>query len=172
MGNLKNRKKERIYVLDIPQSGNHHPECKVFGLVARKCKAPQVVGEIIAGLLIGPCVLNLVQISDSISIFARDRRCDAHVHHRPRHQPERADQGRPHRHPDRYRWRGCASGGRHLIIWCVLRLCRSWQPGVLPGAVHRYHYDRYQCVHHGGNLAGAWAPEEFFGHDYRQRRCH
>ena len=35
---------------------------KFFGLVARKCKAPQVVGEIIAGLLIGPCVLNLVQI--------------------------------------------------------------------------------------------------------------
>ena len=28
------------------------------------------MGEIIAGLLIGPCVLNLVQISDSISIFA------------------------------------------------------------------------------------------------------
>ena len=43
---------------------------KFFGLVARKCKAPQVVGEIIAGLLIGPCVLNLVQISDSISVFA------------------------------------------------------------------------------------------------------
>ena len=33
---------------------------KFFGLVARKCKAPQVVGEIIAGLLIGPCVLGLV----------------------------------------------------------------------------------------------------------------
>ena len=43
---------------------------KFFGLLARKCKAPQVVGEIIAGLLIGSCVLNLVQISDSISIFA------------------------------------------------------------------------------------------------------
>ena len=27
---------------------------KLFGLVARKCKAPQVVGEIIAGLVIGP----------------------------------------------------------------------------------------------------------------------
>ena len=33
---------------------------KFFGLVARKLKAPQVVGEIIAGLLIGPCVLGLV----------------------------------------------------------------------------------------------------------------
>ncbi len=43
---------------------------KFFGLVARKCKAPQVVGEIIAGLLIGPCLLNLVHISDTISIFA------------------------------------------------------------------------------------------------------
>ena len=27
---------------------------KLFGILARKCKAPQVVGEIIAGLLIGP----------------------------------------------------------------------------------------------------------------------
>ena len=43
---------------------------KFFGLVARKCKAPQVVGEIIAGLVIGPCLLNLVQPSDSIAIFA------------------------------------------------------------------------------------------------------
>ena len=43
---------------------------KFFGLVARKFKAPQVVGEIIAGLIIGPCLLNLVHISDTISIFA------------------------------------------------------------------------------------------------------
>lgn len=37
---------------------------KIFGIVARKCKAPQVVGEIIAGLLIGPSVLGLVDQSD------------------------------------------------------------------------------------------------------------
>ena len=43
---------------------------KFCGLVARKCKAPQVVGEILAGLLIGPCMLNLVQTNDSISTFA------------------------------------------------------------------------------------------------------
>ena len=29
---------------------------KLFGLIARKCKAPMVVGEIIAGLIIGPCL--------------------------------------------------------------------------------------------------------------------
>ena len=34
---------------------------KVFGIIARRCKAPQVVGEIIAGLLIGPSVLGIVQ---------------------------------------------------------------------------------------------------------------
>ena len=39
---------------------------KFFALFARKCKAPQVVGEIIAGLIIGPCLLNLVQTSDAI----------------------------------------------------------------------------------------------------------
>ena len=37
---------------------------KFFGLVARKLKAPQVVGEIVAGLLIGPSVLGLVQQTD------------------------------------------------------------------------------------------------------------
>lgn len=37
---------------------------KVFGILARKCKAPQVVGQIIAGLLIGPSILGLVQQSD------------------------------------------------------------------------------------------------------------
>lgn len=37
---------------------------KFFGIVARKCKAPQVVGEIIAGLIIGPCVLGLVGQTD------------------------------------------------------------------------------------------------------------
>ena len=39
---------------------------KLFGLIARKCKAPQVVGEIIAGLLIGPCLLGWVQTNDFI----------------------------------------------------------------------------------------------------------
>ncbi len=43
---------------------------KFFALVARKCKAPQVVGEIVAGLLIGPCLFNLVQGNDTISVFA------------------------------------------------------------------------------------------------------
>ncbi len=37
---------------------------KLLGILARKYKAPQVVGEIIAGLLIGPSVLGLVQQSD------------------------------------------------------------------------------------------------------------
>lgn len=34
---------------------------KVFGILARKLKAPQVVGEIIAGLLIGPSILGFVE---------------------------------------------------------------------------------------------------------------
>ena len=38
---------------------------KIFGLLARKLKAPQVVGEIIAGLIIGPCVLGLVTVDES-----------------------------------------------------------------------------------------------------------
>lgn len=37
---------------------------KFFGILARKLKAPQVVGEIIAGLIIGPSILGLVNTSD------------------------------------------------------------------------------------------------------------
>lgn len=37
---------------------------KLMGILARKCKAPQVVGEIIAGLLIGPSLLGWVDQSD------------------------------------------------------------------------------------------------------------
>ncbi|MGN1416209.1 MAG: cation:proton antiporter, partial [Oscillospiraceae bacterium] len=43
---------------------------EVFGLLARKLKAPQVVGQIIAGLLIGPSVLGLVNLSDNNSAIA------------------------------------------------------------------------------------------------------
>ena len=40
---------------------------KLFGLIARRLHAPQVAGEIIAGLLIGPTLLNLVNPSDFLS---------------------------------------------------------------------------------------------------------
>ena len=43
---------------------------KFMGLLARKLKAPMVVGEIIAGVLIGPCLLNLVQPSEYLNMFA------------------------------------------------------------------------------------------------------
>ncbi len=37
---------------------------KFLGLIARKLQMPQVVGEIMAGLLLGPCVLNIIDISN------------------------------------------------------------------------------------------------------------
>lgn len=43
---------------------------KLFGLLARKCKAPQVVGEIIAGLVVGPSILGFVQQTDFLSEMA------------------------------------------------------------------------------------------------------
>lgn len=43
---------------------------KTFGILARKCKAPQVVGQIIAGLLIGPCLLGWVQQTEFITQMA------------------------------------------------------------------------------------------------------
>ncbi len=43
---------------------------KLFGLGAKKLKAPQVAGQIIAGLLIGPSVLGLVAESDFLTGMA------------------------------------------------------------------------------------------------------
>ena len=43
---------------------------KVFGIIARKLKAPQVVGEIVAGLIIGPCLLGWVQQTDFLAQMA------------------------------------------------------------------------------------------------------
>lgn len=42
----------------------------MFGILARKCKAPQVVGELIAGIVLGPSVLGLVQQSDFLAQMA------------------------------------------------------------------------------------------------------
>ena len=43
---------------------------KIFGILARKFKAPQVVGEIIAGLIVGPSILGLVAPTDFPSQMA------------------------------------------------------------------------------------------------------
>lgn len=43
---------------------------KLFGIAARKIKVPQVVGEIIAGLVIGPSVLGIVDQSDFLTQVA------------------------------------------------------------------------------------------------------
>ena len=43
---------------------------KFFGIVAKKFKAPMVVGEIISGLIIGPCLLGWVEQTDFIKYLA------------------------------------------------------------------------------------------------------
>ncbi len=43
---------------------------ELLGLLSRKVKLPQVVGQIIAGLLIGPCLLGWVNNTEYIKIFA------------------------------------------------------------------------------------------------------
>ena len=43
---------------------------KYMGLLARRLNAPQVAGEILAGLLIGPCMLGFVQPSEFITQMA------------------------------------------------------------------------------------------------------
>ena len=141
---------------------------KFFGLVARKCKAPQVVGEILAGLVIGPCVLNLVQTSDSIATFAEIGVVLLMFTTGLGTNLKELIKAGPIATLIAAVGVAVPPGGRHLIIWCLLRLCRSGQPGVLPCVVHRYHHDRHQRVHHGGHPAGAGSLEELSGHHHRQ----
>lgn len=44
--------------------------CKSLGILSKRIGAPQVVGEILGGLILGPCLLNLIQSGDTISLFA------------------------------------------------------------------------------------------------------
>ena len=99
---------------------------KFFGLVARKCKAPQVVGEILAGLIIGPCVLNLVQTSDAISTFAEigvvmlmfTTGLGTNLKELIKAGPIAT----------LVRGRSRSAGGRHPAVQCVLRLLCRGQP--------------------------------------------
>lgn len=43
---------------------------EICGLLARKCKAPQVVGQIIAGLIIGPSLLGIVNLEDNNNVIS------------------------------------------------------------------------------------------------------
>ena len=139
---------------------------KFFGLAARKCKAPQVVGEIIAGLLIGPCVLNLVHISDTISVFAEIGVVLLMFS------------------------TGLGTNLKELIkagpiatlIACVgvavplaggtLLYSIFYGHGVLQGAFHWHHHDGYQRFHHGGGPAGDGPSEELPWYDHRERGGH
>ncbi len=44
--------------------------CKSLGLLSKRLGAPQVVGEIIGGLILGPCLMDWIESGDTISLFA------------------------------------------------------------------------------------------------------
>jgi len=44
--------------------------CKSLGILSKRLGAPQVVGEIIGGLILGPCFLDIIESGDTISLFA------------------------------------------------------------------------------------------------------
>lgn len=44
--------------------------CKSLGILSKRLGIPQVVGEIVGGLILGPCFLDLIESGDIISLFA------------------------------------------------------------------------------------------------------
>ena len=57
---------------------------KLMGLLAKKCKAPQVVGQILAGLIIGQAVLGLVAADSFIKTLAEIGVCLLYTSPSPR----------------------------------------------------------------------------------------
>ena len=145
---------------------------KFFALLARKCRAPQVVGEIIAGLVIGPCLLNLVQPSDSIAIFAEigvvllmfTTGLGTNLQELMRAGPIAT-------------LIACVGvavplAGGTLLYSLFYGFCGAGQPGVLSSALHRHHHDGHQRLHHRGHPAGAGQAQELPRHHHRQRSRH
>lgn len=145
---------------------------KFFGLVARKCRAPQVVGEIIAGLLIGPCLLNLVQTNDTISTFAEIGVVLLMFTTGLGTNLKELLRAGPIATLIRLCRRSGAFGGRHAALQCVLRLFRRGQPGILSRTVHRHDHDSHQRLHYGSHAAGIRTPEKLPWHDHRQCRSY
>ena len=115
---------------------------KLFGLLARDLKAPQVAGEIIAGLLIGPSLFNLVSANDFLAgmaeigvillMFSAGLETDI----------------------DKLKKSG-------LKAW----FCCTGNKRIHPGCLYRNHTDGHICQHHG---AGAEGARQGF---YRSRHC-
>lgn len=144
---------------------------KFFALVARKCKAPQVVGEIIAGLIIGPCLLNLVQTSDAISIFAEigvvllmfSTGLGTNLKELMRAGPIAT-------------LIACVGVfvplvGGTLLYSAFYGFAAVGSPEFYR-AVHRNHHDGDECLHHGGDAAGAGPSEKLPWYDHCQRGSH
>lgn len=141
---------------------------KFFALVARKCKAPQVVGEIIAGLIIGPCLLNLVQTSDAISIFAEigvvllmfSTGLGTNLKELMRAGPIAT-------------LIACVGVFVPLVGGTLLYSAFYGFAAVgSPEFYHRHHHDGDECLHHGGDAAGAGPSEKLPWYDHRQRGSH
>lgn len=42
----------------------------VSGLICRKAQLPEVIGQILVGILVGPSLLGVMHMSDSLSLFS------------------------------------------------------------------------------------------------------
>ncbi len=153
---------------------------KLCGLLAAKLKAPQVVGEIIAGLLIGPSVLGLVQQTELISAwpgaadradqrYGRNRRCASDVFRRARDQPSRFKTYWLQSISHRLRRCFCSTGRRLCSLFLLLWLCSKRFAGILFCSFYRCYYDRNLCEHLCGFPSGAWISKiRNRNHDYER----
>lgn len=145
---------------------------KFFGLVARKCKAPQVVGEILAGLIIGPCVLNLVQTSDAISTFAEIGVVMLMFTTGLGTNLKELIKAGPIATLVACVGVAVPLVGGTLLYSAFYGFSAVGSPEFYRALFIGHHHDGHQRVHYGGNPAGAGPPEELSRHHHRQCRRH
>ena len=136
---------------------------KLCGLLAGKLHAPQVVGEIIAGLLIGPSILGLVQQNELISGMAEIG--VVLLMFFAGLQTNLRDLMR--------------TGWKALLIACAGvfvplaggYLLHSAYYGFAPGGSSQFYYDSYFRQHYSC-LSSGTGLSEIRGRHYHYERCH
>ncbi len=132
---------------------------KACGILARKLKAPQVVGEIVAGLLIGPSLLGWVQQTDFLMVMAEvgvvllmfSAGLETNLKELMKTGPIALVIA-------------CAGvfiplGAGTLFLYGHVRCCTVGERGISESSVRRDDHDSDVCQYHGPDSAGDGASE-------------
>ena len=94
---------------------------KILGDLTKKVSMPQVVGALLAGVIVGPSCLGLIAESQFITLHGGNRRHPADVQRRAGYGHKRDQKEQPGLHRDRPGGRALSAAGRHRLLLFLLR---------------------------------------------------